>query len=320
MNTLTLIQILINSSLFGQIQNPLEFHGDHSILFVTILTLICTAYAFYLRQKNLNDDGGIVPSRSFSPYELAILSAGKDRAALTALITLVHKGAIDYSVSGKQIELKDPGIAPEFQLEEAVLNALQSRSAEVKKVRLAMEPTLDRMHRKLESEGLFWTPDDFQSKLYAGIIIQIIPLIYTIYKAYLGSNQGYPIGFLVIAILIQVCLIAGHAVSSNRKLRRAGQEVLSRESAKVYRERSPSTRADQLDPLMFAGVLAISGPIVLTGTPYYAYQNHFKHQPADSNSVSSGGGCGISSCSSSSDGGSSGGCGGGGCGGGGCGG
>jgi uncharacterized protein (TIGR04222 family) len=320
MNTLTLIQIIIHSSLFGQIQNPLEFHGEKSIAFVAIFTLICTAYAYFVRNKKLNEDTGIIPSRSYSPYEIAILSSGKDRAALTALMTLVHKGAIDYSVSGKQIELKNPGIAPEHELEEAVLNTLQAKPGEVKNVRLAMEPTLDRMQRKLESEGLYWTRDELQSKLIPGLIIQTIPLIYTIYKAYLGYSQGFPIGFLALAMLLQLIFMGLHLVSGNRNRRHAGREVLKRESHKMYQSRPANTPTDALDPLLFAGVLAISGPIVLTGTPYYAYQNHFRPQHTDSSSGMVGGGCGTSYSSGSGDGGSSGGCGGGGCGGGGCGG
>ena len=155
----------------------------------------------------------------------------------------------------------------------------------------AVKPVVERVQERLQRFGYYPTEEQLTSFRLTVLPLVALLLMFGIIKAFVGAERHHPVGILV-ALLVATAF-AGVALMRSPTRTRAGKDALQAHQASHAR----ASRAPRDHELLLA--LALSGAVVLTGTPYapvYA-ASQTMNSGGDGGGCGGGGGGGCGGCS-----------------------
>lgn len=248
-----------------------------------------------------------------SPYELACLAGGKERAIQAALVSLTQRGALKAAADGSGFEVADQLPRGAHALEAELYREIESGRGGATQLMHTGLRALPPLQARLEQSGLVHpsSPADVRCWRWAGCLPLLAVMSLGILRAVVGVSRDRPIGFLVILLVISlVIVLVKLAVTPGLTVRgQAHLQEMRRRNAALGT--TAMQRATQLSAADLTLGVALFGAAAL-GAESLAWM-----KPLLFPTPQGGGGDGGSGSSSSDGGGSScgGGCGGGGCGG-----
>ncbi len=271
--------------------NPLDWTAGPFLELYVAVALAAWAFANFLRRRIGTSVGHVPP---LAPVELAYLGGGEQRVSDAVIVGLLTANAATLSQDGRTIDVDSakignaPDMAPFARL--GLSGAMKRRDFQRR-----LRPVMNAIRDKLERLGL--RPDSSQLMAYRLMVLAVfaVPLLLGIAKVQVGLERHKPVGALTNLLIITAVIALLHLIAP--RLTRAGREALAAEKTRNAR----AARAPLDNELMLA--VALTGLVVLSGTPYDALYTAAK-------ASGEGGACG-----GGGDGGGGGGCGG--CGGGG---
>jgi uncharacterized protein (TIGR04222 family) len=265
--------------------NPLDWTAEPFLAFY----VFCAAVVFLLGfwSRSMIGPSTLGPAK-LGVLELAYLAGGARRLGDAALLSLTSGNGATIGAAGGDIAVSDP----------SPLTALMNRPPRLsfqprmtrQQFQAAVKPVVEAVQERLQTLG--YAPTDQQMMSFRMTVLPFVLFLLAlgIAKAIVGSERGHPIGILI--FLLVVTAVAGFALAARPTRTQAGGDALQR-----YRtSQARASRAPLEHELLLA--VALSGPIVLSGTAYAAVY-------AASKTMSDGGGDGGGGC-----GGGGGGCGG----------
>jgi uncharacterized protein (TIGR04222 family) len=264
--------------------NPLDWTAGPFLTFY-VSTAFLFGFAAWLVRRRL---GGSAAGRPIltSP-ELAYLANGAERVGDTIVTGFLTSNAATLSPDGRTIDIDaaklgmPPDLAPFAQ---AGLSGKMKRRDFQQKIR----PGVEYIRVKLEELGLCPDPSLLPAYRLKILILFAVPLFLGIRKVGAGVERDKPVGFLVILLIVTV-IVALNFLRAPR-LTRAGHEVL----AGAQLQHSRAARAPLKNELMLA--VALTGLVVLSGTPFNALYAASQQGGGDGGSGCGGGGCGGGGC------------------------
>jgi uncharacterized protein (TIGR04222 family) len=229
-------------------------------------------------------------SRQLSVLELAYLGGGARRLGDAALLSLTSGNGATIDPKGHKITVTDLNPLATLTGRSTVLTVQPDMTRQ--QFQVAVTPIVERVQQRLRELGYSPTEDQMTSFRMAVLPFVGLLLAFGIIKAVVGSERHHPVGILV--VLLFLTALAGILLAKSPMRTRAGKDVLqSYQSSHARAARAP------LDHELLLAV-ALSGAVVLSGTPYASVH-------AASQTMSSGGD-GSSGCGGGGGGGGCGGC------------
>ena len=280
--------------------NPLDWYGEAFLLLYLAVGGIAVLVVALLRWM-ASQPAAAVDTRNLDALDLAYLVGGSDRTADTALVAFLASRVASLDDDNKRISFDAAvPVPPMLQLfGDAVLGAT-SRSQFHKAAQDGIRVVAIRLSRR----GLVPNAARLATLAWATILVMAVPLVLGGMKVLVGMSRGRPVGYL---ILLMIATGLALLVFLGRPPFRtpAGTDALRQH--RDFNERA--ARAPMASEMALA--FALSGPIMLMGTPYAALARQIQ---SPSGSDGSGGDSGSSDGGGDGGGGDSGcgGCGGGG--------
>ena len=275
--------------------NPLDFTAGPFLAFYTGVAILAWLIAGNICRRIGKSERA---HPALTPPELAYLAGGEQRVVDAFLAGLLASKAASLSTNGAIVDIDRDRVE---KLPDMAAFARLGLSGETRRYEFPMRlrPAVESIRTKLRQLGLIPHPSQLPAYRLKIIAVFAVPILLGLAKVNVGLERHKPVGFLI-ALLVLTALIALRNLGAPR-LTHAGRKAL----AASKKQNARAARAPLEHELMLA--VALTGLIVLSGTPYHAL--HATAQTGEGGSGSDGGG-----------GGDGGGDGGGGCGGGGCGG
>lgn len=226
-----------------------------------------------------------------SELELAYLAGGARRLGDAVLLSLTAANGASIDPKGRSITVTNQEPIQSLMSRAPLLSVQRSMTRQ--QFQSAVQPLVERVQARLQ--GLGYCPTDVQLTSFRMNVLPFIVLLllFGLTKALLGAERHHPVGILV--FLLIATAMGGVLLARSPIRTRAGKEALA--SYKASHKRA--SRAPLDHELLLA--VALSGPVILSGTPYAPVY-------AASKKMSSGGGDGGSGCGGGGGGGGCGGC------------
>lgn len=220
--------------------------------------------------------------RKLSELELAYLAGGARRVADAALLCLsANRGA---TIDAKGGNINVTNLTPLATLMSRPLELSFSSNMSRTEFQKAIDPLATRVRNRLET--LSYCPTNVQVTSFRVSILPFIGalIIFGIIKTIVGAGRGHPVDFLI--FLLIATAVAAVFLTRAPVRTRAGKDALE-----TYKQKhSRAARAPQDHELLLA--VALSGPVVLSGTAYASVHTAGQTMSSSSGDGGSGGGCG----------------------------
>jgi uncharacterized protein (TIGR04222 family) len=270
--------------------NPFNWTAGPFLTLYLALAVIVFVWAF--RQKSMIGPSAREPRR-LSELELAFLAGGARRLGDAALLGLTSNRGATIDAKGRKITVTDQTPLASLMTRPPVLSFPTEMTRQ--KFQSAVEPIVERVRGRLETFGYYPTETQMTSFRMSVLPFVGLLLFFGATKAVVGAERNHPIGFLM--LLMAITAVAAVGLASRPARTRAGNEALQ-----SYRSsHARLARAPRDHELLLA--VALSGPVVLSGTAYASV-----HAASQTMSSSSGGDGGGSGCGGGGGGGGCGGC------------
>ena len=268
--------------------NPFNWTAEPFLAFYVTVSVIFFVWGFTLRTR-------IGPparmTHQLNVLELAYLAGGAGRLGDAILLSLASGNGVNISPGGDKITVMD-------QKPLGLLLGNQTRGLSFepdmtrKKFQTAVKPMVEAIEERLQKLG--YAPGDEQMESFRWNVLPFVGLLmaFGIVKVFVGGvERHHPVGFLV--VLLFITALFGFILAKRPTRTRAGKEALQSYKASNAR----ASRAPLEHELLLA--LALSGPIVLSGTAYasvYAASQTMSSSDGGSG-CGGGGGGGCGGCS-----------------------
>jgi uncharacterized protein (TIGR04222 family) len=280
--------------------------GPTFLLIYVALGVVILAGAIIWRRRYTSGPTG--PLRSLTPTEVALLTGGRELAVYSSLAALRAAEAVQ--IEGGHLRQIGPVPSGAPELDRAIHAAAGLRSLRSRDVAAdpAVAAVLERTEAELTESGLILSPA-VRAHVRRGALAGVALLVFGIVRAIAGTQNGKPIGNLVLLLVLAGAgTLALAYVPRLSRAARASVATLRRDASHLRPSQSPSWAT--YGPASAAlGVGLFGTAAIWAADPAFAADAEIRRQTLASSGGYSGG-----------DGGSSSSCGGGGCGGGGCGG
>jgi len=258
--------------------NPFNWTAGPFLTFYLVLAAIVFLWGF--RQKSMIGSAPQVPRR-LSELELAFLAGGARRLGDAALLGLTSNRGATIDAKGRKITVTDQTPLAALIGKPPVLSFPTEMTRQ--KFQSAIAPIVERVRGRLETFGYYPTEAQMTSFRMSVLPFVGLLLLFGATKAIIGTERNHPVGFLM--FLMAITLVAGIGLASRPARTRAGKEALQ-----SYRSsHARVARAPRDHELLLA--VALSGPIVLSGTAY-ASVHAASQTMSSSGGDGGGGGCG----------------------------
>lgn len=268
--------------------NPLEWTAAPFLLLYLALGAALLLAGLVARQRL---DGPVVASPPLTEFELAYLAGGASRVADVALYALVSAGQAEIDARSR-IRVATWGALNARLGAAPALDGPPNMSRA--RFQTAIRPIVDILKDRMRRRG--YAPSQtalavLRSRFGAGLAAL---LIFGGVRAIHGVERGHPIGFLLI-LMLALALLGARVLQGPRRSRagKSAVEELRLRHARAARAPLPGE---------FALAIALSGPIVLAGTPFDSIRVAAASQGAsgggDAGGGCSGGGGGCGGCGS----------------------
>lgn len=217
-------------------------------------------------------------TRQLSVPELAYLSGGARRLGDAILLSLASGNGATIDPKGHRITVTDLTPLATLMGRSTVLTVQPDMTRQ--QFQAAVTPIAEQVQWRLRELGYSPTEDQMTSFRMAVLPFVGLLLVFGIIKVVVGSERHHPVGILV--VLLFLTALAGIVLAKQPIRTRAGKDVLqSYQSSHARAARAP------LDHELLLAV-ALSGAVVLSGTPYAAV-----HAASQTMSSGDGGGSGC---------------------------
>jgi uncharacterized protein (TIGR04222 family) len=270
--------------------NPFDWTAGPFLTLYLSLALILFVSAFSYRSMIGP------PAHATDPLkvlELAYLAGGARRLGDAVLLALTSGNGATIDPKGNKITVTDQ--TPLATLMDLPPPLTVKPDMTRQRFQAAVKPFVERVQQRLQELGYYPTDEQMNSFRVTVLPFVFVLLVFGLNKVLVGAERNRPVGILL--VLLVLTTIAGVVLAQRPARTRAGKEALQTYQAAHAR----ASRAPLDHELLLA--LALSGPVILSGTPYAPV--YAASQTMNSGGGDAGGGCG----------GGGGGCGGGGCGG-----
>jgi uncharacterized protein (TIGR04222 family) len=270
--------------------NPIDWTAGPFLTLYVALAIIVFAFGFTLKSKIGPAAETAVRLREL---ELAFLAGGARRVGDAVLLALISNNAATIETKKHKITVSDQRPLARLMEHPPLLDVQPDMTRH--QFQTAVKPLVERVQSKLQTLGYYPTGEQLMSFRMTVLLPVALLLVFGMIKVDVGSARHHPVGILVMLLFFTGFL--GIVLATRPARTRAGREVLQ-----SYKEtHARPARAPLEDELIFA--VALTGPAVLSGTPYAPVY-------AASQTMSSGGDGSGSSCGGGGGGGGCGGCGG----------
>jgi len=303
--------------------NPIDWTGPEFLKFYVVALLVAIflalALRWWLRQPKGESVAGELEN---SPYETAYLAGGATAAIDSAVVRLIHHGALSLDASSLRLKRKKDAPAEMHPLEEKVYEAVDKETGSLlATVRQNVAKSADKLRGRLDQLGLLIAVDRVALIRFLPALIIVAIAAVGVVKLFVGLERHRPVGFLLVFLgFTIVSAVVLYRLPCFRTRRGdATLDKLKRDNAALEYTAGRRSHALTSDDLVMA--IGLFGVGVLAGGPLGYLPTPMRAMPPPRTTSSSTSCSSWFSCSSSSScgGGGGGGCGGG-CGGGGCGG
>jgi uncharacterized protein (TIGR04222 family) len=259
--------------------NPLDWTAGPFLGLYIAVAVAAWAFALFLRLR-IGKIAGKAPS--FTLAELAYLAGGDQRVGDAAIVGLLTAKAATLSKDGRTVDLDgekirtSPDLAPFAGLG---LAGVMKRKAFQRQLR----PAVEAIRVKLERLGLCLDFSQLMAYRLKVITLFALPLLLGAAKVQVGLERHKPVGILGMLLIVTAIIALVHLFSP--RLTRAGRAALAAEKTRNAR----AARAPLENELLLA--VALTGLVVLSGTPYGALYAASKASGGDGGG-DGGGGCG----------------------------
>jgi uncharacterized protein (TIGR04222 family) len=248
--------------------NPFELpEADFLILYAPIVAcglLLALLLRWLLRSPGVSGGGG-GPTPDLTPYEIAYLSGGPDRAVHAALAGLLHRGLMTLGASTGRLYAEEK-LPPEAPPLERFLHGLEPGTLANRVVELASGPT-QTLADKLVEHGLLLSPS--RSTTIRGVtggLLSVVAAFGLVKVAVEAAQRKQPVA----VVLLCVPVVAASALALWKKpdRTRRGDRVLAalREQHAALAE-SARTRWESLSDQEIILAVALFGPSAVTAGP-----------------------------------------------------
>jgi uncharacterized protein (TIGR04222 family) len=256
--------------------NPFDWTAEPFL--ALYLTLAAVVFLLGFRSRSMIGPPAHA-TRQLNVLELAYLSGGARRLGDTILLSLASGNGATIDPKGHRITVTDLTPLATLMGRSTVLTIQPDMTRQ--QFQAAVTPIVEQVQRRLQKLGYCPTEDQMTSFRMTVLPFVGLLLVFGIIKAVVGSERHHPVGILV--VLLFLTAFAGIVLAKQPIRTRAGKDVLQ-----SYRSSHARAARAPLDhELLFA--VALSGAVVLSGTPYAAV--HAASQTM-SGGDSGGSGCG----------------------------
>jgi uncharacterized protein (TIGR04222 family) len=268
--------------------NPFDWTAEPFLALYVTLAAVVLLWGF---RSRLMIGPPAHATRKLSVLELAYLSGGARRLGDAALLSLTSGYGATIDPKGHSITVTDLTPLATLMGRSTVLSVQPGMTRQ--QFQTAVTPIVEQVQRRLRQLG--YSPTENQMTSFRMTVLPFVGLllVFGITKAVVGAERHHPIGILV--VLLFLTAFAGIVMAKQPTRTRAGKDVL--QSYQSSHERAARAPLDH--ELLLA--VALSGAVVLAGTPYASVH-------AASQTMSSSGGDGGSGCGGGGGGGGCGGC------------
>lgn len=258
--------------------NPFDWPAEPFLTLYVALAAIVFAWGFSVRSK-------LGPARQvthqLNPLELASLAGGAHRVGDAILLSLASGNGVTIASTGNAITVTSQ--TPLAALMGVQPDQLPFRPNMTRQqFQKAVAPIVDDVCERLQRFG--YCPTDEQMTTYRWNVLPFVGLLiaFGIVKVFIGGvERHHPVGILIVLLLLTS--VAAFILAKRPARTQAGKEAL-----RTYKDSNArASRAPLEHELLLA--LALSGPVVLSGT---AYASVYAASRAMSNGGDGGSGCG----------------------------
>jgi uncharacterized protein (TIGR04222 family) len=256
--------------------NPFDWTAGPFLTFYLAMAAVIFATGFSMRSRI---GPGANAVRKLNPLELAYLAGGARRVGDTALLSLMSANAATMGLSDNRINVTT----------QSPLGTLVGRPTGLtfepgmtrQQFQKAVKPLVERIQTRLQELG--YCPTDEQIASFRFTFLPLVGLLVAIglIKAMVGAERHHPVGILIFLLIVTV--FAGFALARRPTRTQAGKDALENHQSSNAR----AARAPREQELVLA--VALSGAVVLSGTPYASV---YAASKAMGSSGDGGGGCG----------------------------
>ena len=258
--------------------NPFDWTAEPFLSLYVAIAAIVFAWGFLLRWTI---GAAARMTQQLSVPELAYLAGGANRLGDAILLSLASGNGASIAPAGNKITVTDQ--TPLAALIGGRASQLSFPSEMTRQqFQKAVAPIVERVRERLQKLG--YTPNDEQMASlrwnvlpFAGLLI-----LFGIAKVLIGGvERHHPVGILIVLILFTA--VFAFAVATRPRRTRAGKAALQ----DYQNQNARASRAPLEHELLLA--LALSGPIILSGT---AYASVYTASRTMNSSGDGGSGCG----------------------------
>ena len=220
-----------------------------------------------------------------SGLELAYLAGGARRLGDAVLLSLTSENGAIIDLKRDKITVTDQAPLARLMSQPPLLSVEPSMTRQ--QFQTAVKPLVERVKERLQASGYYPTHDQMTAFRKSTLPFVVVLLVFGMIKALVGAERHRPIGIL--AFLLFVTAVAAIALTTYPRRTRAGSEVLQ-----AYRTSHARASRAPLDHELLLAV-ALSGPVVLSGTDYapiYALSKTMYGGGSFGSGSCGGGGCG----------------------------
>jgi uncharacterized protein (TIGR04222 family) len=267
--------------------NPFDWTaGPFLVLYVTsavIVLLLC-----YGARSSIGP--AAQATQPLTVLELAYLAGGARRLGDAILLGLMAGSGATITPRGDKITVTDP--TPLLPLLDPPPALPAEPDMTRQQFQTTVKPAAERIEQRLQGLGYCPTAEQMASFRVSVLPFVGLLLMFGIIKAVVGAERHHPVGFLIVLLVITAC--AGIALATRPIRTRAGEDALQTFRASHAR----AARAPREHELLLA--VALSGAVVLSGTPYapvYAASQTMNSGGDGGSGCGGGGGGGCGGCS-----------------------
>ena len=210
----------------------------------------------------------LAPSKTWSPYDLAYLSGGSNRAVATALVRLTHQGHLQAAPSGSGIKATTEPKQSAHPLEKELYLAFQENQNFSDWE--SSQGSLADIVGNLQSGGLISNPNDpamQRAHLWGSLPLALLTLL-GISKLWVGLSNHRPISFLVLMLVISLIILVREFVALAETTSRGHLLLKHFMHRNAALETTALSRAQHLSELDLLLGVALFGTVVLAGTEF----------------------------------------------------